>query len=200
MTGPGRHPGGQADEPASEFSRPVAIKDLKTVTTRYEIAADPAEREALARRFGLPAIARLEASAAVTRLAGDAGVRIEGRIRAEVTYVSVVSLEEFKVELDEPFGEVLASGEPAHLHSGAEVEVLPDEEEMGAIVGGAFDLGEIVAQNLALMLDPHPRRADELGEIDGEEAVVWGGEDEPAAKENPFGSLAQLRDRMTDRD
>ena len=55
----------------TEFSRPVALDRLAPGETVYDIAADPGERAALARRFALVALERLEARVRLMRLAGD---------------------------------------------------------------------------------------------------------------------------------
>ena len=64
----------------------------------------------------------------------------------------------------------------------------PDEIESA---GGMVDLGEAVAEQLALALDPYPRAAGaELPEFDPPEEPVA---PEPPAKPNPFAALAKLK-------
>ena len=51
---------------APEFSRPIEIDQIGPDGASIEIEADPSEREALARRFGLAGLDRLAASLTVT--------------------------------------------------------------------------------------------------------------------------------------
>ncbi|UUX50220.1 YceD family protein [Nisaea acidiphila] len=174
-----------------ELSRPVRIKDLKKRKTHFDIEATPEECRALAERFGLPGIARISAAASVERLAKDKAVRIEGTISAGLTYLSVVSLEPFEAELNAPFSEVL-TGDLSEAGL-PEVDLPPDDENMGVIEDGGFDLGEVVSQNLALLLEEHPRAPEEDEAPDG---VVWSDGDAEEEKENPFSILADMRDRL----
>src|SRR5688500_7512861 len=84
-----------------EFSRPIRIDTLGAAPRTVAIEAEAAEREALARRFGLVAIHRLAAEAALTR-AGCAVVA-EGRLSAAVTQSCVATGAPLEAALDEPF-------------------------------------------------------------------------------------------------
>lgn len=152
MSAPGSDPSGAG---APEFSRPFAIDSLghERVTRRLE--ASPSEREALARRFGLLALDRLEAEVSLRWAAGGA-LWLEGRLRATATQRCVATLEPVPQAIDEDFAisysrhaeaEQAAGDEEASLHPDAP-EPLPAE---------GLDLGEEVAQALSLALDPYPR-------------------------------------------
>ncbi|WP_420404924.1 YceD family protein [Nisaea sp.] len=179
----------------SEFSRPVRIKDLKKRVTHFDVEATPEECRALATRFGLPSLASLSATVSVERLAKDRAVRIAGRISAHLTYLSVVSLEAFDAVIEDQFSEVL-TGEVETGHQ-AELDLPPDDENMGLIEDGGFDLGEVISQNLSLLLDEHPRKP---GEGDAPDGVVWTDSDAEDEEENPFSVLAGMRDRLRNGD
>ena len=174
-----------------EFSRPVRIKDLKKRVTHIDIEAAPSELQALATRFGLPDIAALRAKVRVERVAHDRTVRIDGKILARLSYLSVVSLETFEADIAESFSEIL-SNEEAPLTE-TEIELPPDNEIMGVIEDGRFDLGEMLSQNLALLLDEHPRKPDEGNTQDG---VVWEDTELEDPVQNPFSILSDMRDRL----
>lgn len=178
-----------------ELSRPVRIKDLKKRVTHVDIEATREERQALAMRFGLPSLDALEAKITIARLARDRAVRIEGTIAARLSYRSVVSLETFEAVIKESFSEVL-SGEAA-LDTDTEIELTPDDENMGMIEDGGFDLGEAVSQNLALLLDEHPRKPEESDAPDG---VVWADKHAEEAEQNPFLVLSEMRNRLRNGD
>ena len=64
---------------------------------------------------------------------------------------------------------------------------------MGVIEDGRFDLGEMLSQNLALLLDEHPRKPDEGNTQDG---VVWEDTALEDPVQNPFSILSDMRDRL----
>ena len=178
-----------------ELSRPVRIKDLKKRITYIDIEASAEECHALAERLGLPKISGLLAKTRVERLARDRAVRIEGTIVANLSYRSVVSLEPFDAAIDESFSEILSN--EVSPETDTEIELTPDDENMGLIEDGGFDLGEVVSQNLALLLDEHPRKP---GEVDAPDGIVWADEDAEEAEPNPFSVLSEMRDRLRDGD
>ena len=138
---------------AAEFTRPVDIGRLPAGKAVYELAATPAERDALARRFDLLALDRLEAEVRLERLAGGL-LRLSAALRADVVQACVITLEPVRDRIDESFPVLYRagaeSGETAVVLSGASelVEPLP---------GDILDIGEAVAQQLSLTLDPYPR-------------------------------------------
>ncbi|MEQ8333984.1 YceD family protein [Nisaea sp.] len=178
-----------------ELSRPVLIKDLKKRVTHVDIEASPDELTALAKRFGLPAMAALRAKVKIARLARDRAVRIEGTIAARLSYRSVVSLEPFNAFIDDTFSEILS--QEAAPETDMEIELTPDDENMGLIEDGGFDLGEVLSQNLALLLVEHPRKPGEENAPDG---VIWADDDEEDEKENPFSVLSEMRERLQNGD
>jgi uncharacterized metal-binding protein YceD (DUF177 family) len=119
------------------------------------IAAEEAERAALARRFDLQAIATLKASATLRRT-GDA-VLVEGRLHAVATQSCVATGEPVPARIDEPFA---LRFEPAATTRLDEVELDEGDLDIIPYEGSAVDLGEAVAQSFALALDPFPRVAD----------------------------------------
>ena len=68
-----------------------------------------------------------------------------------------------------------------------EVEIDPEAEMPEPVVGGKLDLGEILAQELSLALDPYPRSP----EADRRLAELGAGVSDGA--NGPFGALASLR-------
>lgn len=142
--------------PAPEFSRTVETNAVGEVGLEVGFEANEAERAALARRFGLPGIDRLVASARLRRAA-------DGRIRAKVTFDAdvlqscVVTLETVAGRVSEDFE--ASFGDVAEIEREFEIEVDVDEEDPPEpIRAGRMELGELVAQHLSLALDPYPRK------------------------------------------
>ena len=134
-----------------EFSRRVEIARLGAHEAFYPISAAPEEREALARRFDLLSLDRLEAELRLQRLAGGF-VRVRGRLGADVVQACVISLEPVASVLERDFTMLYGSTE-----SGKSVIVDLETDEAEPFDGDAIDIGEAVAQQLAMALDPYPR-------------------------------------------
>jgi uncharacterized metal-binding protein YceD (DUF177 family) len=140
--------------PQPEFSRPVEVKDIGVDGISLAIEAEPSEREALARRFGLVSLDRLTASTTVFPVSRSL-FRVEGRFEAEAVQSCVVTLDPFPSRLAESFSALFGEGGPGMAAlTGADEE----EDEPEPIEGGVIDLGETVAQHLSLSLDPYPRK------------------------------------------
>lgn len=174
---------------APEFSRPVRIDTLGEQPREMELAAGPEERAALARRFGLLGLDRLEAQLAVSRKGEEA--RVAGTLRAEVVQACVASGAPVPASLTVPF-EIAFRPLPADGRPDEEVELSESELDVVFHDKGEIDVGEAVAETLALNLAPWPR-APEGDAVLREAGVQREGEEE---KESPFAALAGLKDKL----
>ncbi|MGC8475491.1 MAG: YceD family protein [Acetobacteraceae bacterium] len=142
------------------------------------IQATPAELAALAERLDLPAIAALEGRFQLHPAPGGI-VAATLTLTAEVTAVSVVSLEPFPRTVRETAAlRFVPAGEE-------EQDDLIDPESPDDIPysGTGLALGEAVAEQLALALDPYPRKP-------GETLSVPSAGPEP---DHAFAALARLQ-------
>lgn len=169
-----------------EFSRPVRVDTLGAEPRALSLEAGPEERTALAKRFGLPEIARLTAEAALIRRGDE--VVATGHIDAAVTQSCVASGEPVEAVVDETF-ELVFRPMSAPAGPDEEVELSTGELDVVFYEGAAIDLGEAVAETLALSLDPYPRAPD------AEEALKAAGV-KSEEEAGPFGALAELRDKL----
>jgi uncharacterized metal-binding protein YceD (DUF177 family) len=170
-----------------EFSRPVSVEQISVQETVREISANEGERSRLAERFELLALDRLQAVVRLQRVAGGM-VRVRGHLDADVVQACVVTLEPVASRLAEEFTVTFASG---RRQDGGEVVVSVDEEDPPEIIrAGRIDLGEVVAQQLAISLDPYPRSssAPPITPSDAEPSETRQGK-------NPFAVLEELRGR-----
>ena len=108
--------------------------------------------KALAKRFRIPALHALSADIRATPWRGG-GLKLEGHITADMEQVSVISLEPFRETVSVPLARYF-------LPHGAVVDN-EQEDDADPIDNGWIDLGEVVAETLALDLDPYPRRPGE---------------------------------------
>lgn len=164
-----------------EFSRRVALARIPPAGREERLAATPEECAALARRFGIHAVNRL---AAALRLRPEPGgaVRVEGRLSAEVVQDCVVTLEPVTQAVEEAV--TLRILPPGAAYT--EDPEGPDEIEADGVTA---DLGEALAEQLALALDPYPRAPGARLDVPG-----GAGEEETAAR-GPFAGLSALRGR-----
>lgn len=139
-----------------EFSRPFRIDTIGGEQRSVQIAADEAERAALATRFGLVSIALLEAEAVLRR----EGQRVwaEGRLHAEAVQSCVATGDPIPARVDEAFS--LRFDPEEMVRAEDELELDEGDLDLLSYEGGAIDLGEAVAQGFSLALDPFPRVAD----------------------------------------
>lgn len=180
-----------------EFSRVVDSGGVGPAPERHDVVAEAGECEALARRFGLESLDRLSATVTLTRVSGGQ-VRLVGRLSAGLAQNCVVSLEPVAQTVEEEFS--LFYAEPVEAADawdardgkggqirGGEVDVgLDDEASPEPLTDGCIDIGEAVAQQLALALDPYPRAPGaELHAVDADDRTE-------AAPPNPFGVLEGL--------
>lgn len=169
-----------------EFSRPVRLDTLGPSPRELTVEADGSERSALSRRFGLLAADQVSAEVALVR-SGDE-VQARGRLRAKVVQPCVASGQPVEALIDEPFQIVFR---PPPEPSRPEEEVELGEAEMDVVFyqGSSIDVGEAVAETLALTLDPYPRAPD------AEQALQAAGV-KSEEEAGPFGALAALRDKL----
>ena len=148
----------------SEFSRLYDARYLPA--GEQALAADEAERKALALRFALVSISRLEAWISLT--AEASGIAARGRFEADVVQSCAVSGEDLPAKIAEPLALRFV---PERAVTEEEIELTEAELDEIAFTGSQFDLGEAVAQSLALAIDPYAVgpdaervRAEVLGE------------------------------------
>ena len=169
-----------------EFSRPVRIDTLGEGKCTMTIEADIPECAALAARFGLVSVASLAAEA-VLRREGDI-IHAEGRIKAAAVQACVATAGPVPATIDEAFSLRFV---PAGADSGEEIELDAEAVDTIDYQGSAIDLGEAVAETLALSLDPFPRAPD--ADVALREAGVLS---EDQVLTGPFAALKALKDRL----
>jgi Large ribosomal RNA subunit accumulation protein YceD len=143
------------------FSRLVRVDALPREGQVVAIEATPAEREALASFYRLPAIAALTATLRLDPW-GRGGARVIGAVYGELTQVCVVSLEPFPATVDEDvdvrFAPQTVTNSRSTATEATQTFSLADEDEPDPVVDGKIDLGALTAELFALGLDPYPRK------------------------------------------
>lgn len=150
---------------------------------RLDLVADEIERSAVAERLQLLSLDRLEAHVCLGRT-GEI-VRAEGRILAALDQSCVATGDPVAAHIDEPFA-ILFVPEPQNSGGDDEIELGEADCDTVFYDGASIDLGNAIADTLALSLDPYPRSAGadaalkEAGVLNEEQA-------------SPFAVLAKLK-------
>ena len=167
-----------------EFSRPVRAEQIRRMTGDVHIAADADERAALVRRFGLVTLDRLEADYALSE--EDGAILARGRVRASLAQPCVATAEPVPETVDTDFTlRFVVEGEA--LGEDEELELDAEDVDTIGYDGQQIDMGEAVAETMALAMTPYPRspQADaylkEAGVLSEEQA-------------SPFAALLALKD------
>jgi uncharacterized metal-binding protein YceD (DUF177 family) len=182
----------------TDLYRPFALDKVPSgFPRRVEVTATDEECAALAKRFGDVSIAYLkgEFELMLSEIKTDKGlviVDISGKINANVTQNCVVTSEPVDSIIQAQFEGIVATTEADQpeqtMDDNDEAEDGP--ELLGLIDGDTIDLGFILAEQLALELDPFPRKPGVS--FDGYRS--GDASDEEDEKPNPFAVLAKLKD------
>lgn len=168
-----------------EFSRPLLLDAVPPDGVTVPLEASVAECRALAARFGLVELGSLAGEVRVTPVAGTATYLVTGRLVAEVAQTCVVTLEPVPARVEAEFDRLFSRDLPAETDG--EVEIDAEAETPEPLATDRLDLGEILAEELSLALDPYPRAPDadrHLAEFGGDRSGATG---------SPFSTLASLR-------
>ena len=136
-----------------EFSRLYRADEIGAVPLAVSIEATPDECAALATRFDLIAVATLRATGHV--MLRDKHCIAEGQFEAEVTQACVVTGEPVRAHIAQDFK--LRFIDEDAVPDTAEIELSFDEYDDMPNTGDGIDMGEAVAQSMALALPPFPR-------------------------------------------
>lgn len=150
-----------------EFSHPVKAGQIKDQKQDYTLKANDAERASLAARFGLPAISRLEGRF-ILQHERSGIIAAKLTMNATVTQTCVVSLEPFDEKIKERaelrfVPEAALRHVPSEEHGDDEEgeDITPaslDSPDEIPYANDIIDLGAALAEQLALTLDPYPRK------------------------------------------
>jgi hypothetical protein len=138
--------------PSLPYSEPVRLHQVGAGLKRT-LAPDEAARARIAKALNL---ASLDAFAADIDLApAPGGWRLAGRVMARGAQTCGVTLEPLPFDVNAPFSVSLAEEADPEPD---EIVITLDDESPDLIEGGQVDLGQYAVEQLALQLDPFPRK------------------------------------------
>lgn len=162
--------------PQLPYSEPVRLHQIGAGVKRT-LTPDAAALGRIAKALDLASLDLFEADVDLTPSA--AGWTLTGRVRADLAQTCGITLEPLPLRIDDGFTVQLA--EPVDEESD-EIVITLEDESPDVVEDGQIDLGQYVVEQLALRLDPFPRKP-------GAEFVQ---PPEPA-EISPFAVLKQLR-------
>lgn len=177
-----------------EFSFLVNCNKLQDTGKTFEIKANALECQALTKRFDLVSLHRLKLKAFVSRQSAEV-VKLQCNFSAVFTQKCVVSLKPLKKNIDCKFERIYSSKLTECFDNESEpqeeyIQTLEDvQDPPDPIIDGYFNLGESVAEQLSLEIDPFPRSVNV--NFDGFSSSQ--GERSNENNASPFAVLEQLK-------
>ncbi len=176
-----------------EFSRPVEIDKIGKDGIVEDIVAEPDELTALAERMNLPAIRELKAHLELAPWK-KGRIRVRGHFSAVVDQECVRTLDVFTSEIGESVDRIYIKPEfvtAGEMKESADFDAeAPDAPDV--IVDEVIDIGELVAESLALALDPWPKKPGTTW-VDYHSGEEEGDRGQDDGRKSPFAALEKLR-------
>ncbi len=173
----------------SEFSRPIELSHLDDGEERIEsVSATPEECAALASRFNLEAVERIEAKVRLTRRGTQ--ILAQAEVVSDAVQTCVVSLEPVPAHLTFSIAQFY---DPDVRESGEFDDLLDveDDDPPEPLIDDTVDVGELIAERFGLELDPYPRKPG--AKVDPRYLAPEETEDAGEGKPHPFAALKRLK-------
>lgn len=165
------------------FRRAVSVAKIGDAGLAQTVKASPSEFEAIAAYLELAGLKALSGEFELTRWRGK-GIRLTGKLAADIVQTCVVTLEPVDAHVEAKFERSFLPPEKLKAEIADEQDILidPDGEDPPEPLGHEIDLGEVLIEELALNIDPYPRKPGVEFRDEG-----------ASAKANPFAVLAKLK-------
>ena len=165
--------------PALPYSDPVRLHQIGASLSR-RLEPDAEARQRIARALNLKSLDRFEADLEVT--ATVSGWRLIGRVVADAVQSCVLTLEPLPVHVDDRFEINLVEAVDTAPSDEGEIDLELDDDSPDVVENGQIDLGQYAVEQLALHLDPYPRKDGAVFEQPPEPGDI-----------SPFGVLRALK-------
>ena len=175
-----------------ELSRPLRVDKVPAGGMQERIIARPAEKKALAVRFDLIDLPKLEAELNVDPTRGKM-FAVTGTLKAEIVQLCGVTMEPLTTRIMDTIDVLFAPPAILDPKAAPQVDLGCDDEVPEPIVDGHIDLGELVAQHLAIAIPLYPRK-EGLPPL----ALNLGPAPTKKATHRPFEGLAKMEKKRDD--
>lgn len=187
-----------------ELPRRISLKELEKQSVSLEITATKAECTAIAERLSIDDVQDLIGAITLSMPSEEEAmvydamfdglvINGKGRLKATLTQTCVVTLEPIETKIESSFEGIFTNGDPVESineDSDEPMAALPDI--LGPIEDDGLDVGNVFIEQLALELDPFPRKQG----VEFEGFSSNSGNSEENRKESPFAVLGKLKDNL----
>lgn len=171
-----------------EFKRTISVSKIGDAGLQQTVTARAEELPAIARYLELAGVKSLRGAFALERWRGR-GVRLTGSVIADVVQTCVVTLDPVDAHVEGNFERQFLPPDKLSAVLGDQTDVFvdPTADDPPEPLGHEIDLGEILIEELALNLDPYPRKP----------GVAFQGEADVEPQAKPFAVLAKLKPKKS---
>ena len=169
------------DFPPLPYSEPLRLHQIGAgVQRRLTPDADAMKR--IARALDLQALKDFAVD--INLVPTVSGWRLDGRVTAEAVQTCGLTLEPLPVHVDRKFSVQMVEASEREDDEDGEIDLELDDDSPDQIEGGSLDLGQYAVEQLALSLDPFPRKPGAVFEQPPEPGEI-----------SPFAVLKTLRSK-----
>ena len=143
------------DLPPLPYSEPLRLHHIGAgVQRRLKPDAEAIKR--IVRALDLQALEMFEVD--INLVPTVSGWRLDGRVMADAVQTCGLTLEPLPVRIDRRFSVQMVEATEHEADENAEIDLELDDDSADQIEGGSLDLGQYAVEQLALSLDPFPRK------------------------------------------
>jgi hypothetical protein len=186
----------------TEFSRLVSPDAIGEQGRTMSIEADREECARLAERLGLNRLENLSAEIELTSQKKGRIIHLEGRFQADIQQTCVVTLESIETRIEASFERLYDTtmktpGDGKAIMDGKSFDT-GDDEPPEPLMQGQIELGEAITEQLALEINPFPRKPGisfagyASGTEDGIGDGIGDGANKTVSSAGPFSGLSVL--------
>ena len=169
------------DLPPLPYSEPLRLHQIGAgVQRRLTPDADAIKR--IVRALDLQALDAFDVD--INLVPTVSGWRLEGRVVADAVQTCGLTLEPLPVHIDRKFSVQMVEATEREDDEDGEIDLELDDDSPDQIEGGSLDLGQYAVEQLALSLDPFPRKPGAVFEQPKEPGEI-----------SPFAVLKGLRSK-----
>ena len=143
------------DLPPLPYSEPLRLHQIGAGVER-RLTPDAEACKGIARALDLQSLEGFEAD--IKLVPTVSGWRMEGRVVADAVQTCGLTLEPLPVRVDRKFSVQMVEASEREDDEEGEIDLELDDDSPDQIEGGSLDLGQYAVEQLALSLDPFPRK------------------------------------------
>lgn len=143
------------DFPPLPYSEPLRLHQIGAGVQR-RLTPDAEAMKRVARALDLQALEAFEVD--INLVPTVSGWRLDGRVTADAVQTCGLTLEPLPVHVDRKFSVQMVEATEREDDEEGEIDLELDDDSPDQIEGGSLDLGQYAVEQLALSLDPFPRK------------------------------------------